>query len=98
MATRQDAIERIGATELDGGGWIHHADETNEYWVVSAAELDELAELMSDEDEQISGDAYSHWCAGGAGRLATAAEIRDLLGADEAAEYEAYMYPAGRLA
>lgn len=63
--TRIDrAAQHIEATDLGGGRWAHYATETSTWWVVSTAELESLCDYLDDEDEQVSGDAYSHWCAG----------------------------------
>jgi len=58
------AAKHIDATDLGDGRWAHYATETGRYYVVSADELAELCDYLDDEDEQISRDAYSHWCAG----------------------------------
>jgi len=43
--------------------WAHYADETSRWYVVTAYDLLELCNYLDDDDEQVSGDAYSHWCA-----------------------------------
>lgn len=58
------AAKHIDATELPDGSWAHYAAETSTYWVVTAEELAELCDYLDSDDQQISGDAYSHWCAG----------------------------------
>lgn len=58
------AADHIDATELADGRWAHYADETSTYWICSAEELESLCDYLDDDDEQISRDAYSHWCAG----------------------------------
>ena len=58
------AASRIDATELADGRWAHYADETSRWYVVTADELEELCDYLDSDDEQVSGDAYSHWCAG----------------------------------
>jgi hypothetical protein len=58
------AAKHVDATDLGDGLWAHYADETSRWYVVTAEELEELCDYLDDEDEQISGDAYSHWCAG----------------------------------
>jgi hypothetical protein len=60
----QRAASHIDATELASGKWAHYADETSSWHVVTGEELEELCDYLDDEDEQIRGDAYSHWCAG----------------------------------
>lgn len=69
-STMQDSADLIGATKaVDGDGYLYHAAETSDWWRCSSADLEELAELMDSEDEDIRRDAYSHWCAGGPGEL-----------------------------
>jgi hypothetical protein len=60
----QRAASHIDATDLGDGRWAHYADETSRWYVVTADELEELCDYLDDEAEQISSDAYSHWCAG----------------------------------
>lgn len=62
------AAERLGAVRLASGDYAHYADETSSWWVVTADELAELCDYLDSDDEQIAGDAYSHWCAGTAAR------------------------------
>jgi phage pi2 protein 07 len=54
------AAEHVDAVDLGDGRWAHYATETSSWWVVSAAELEELCEFL-DSDVK---DPYSHWCAG----------------------------------
>lgn len=56
------AAKHIDATDLGGGRWAHYADETSRWYVIDASELEELCDYLDDEDPQISGSAYSHWC------------------------------------
>ncbi len=58
------AAQHIGATELSDGRWAHYADETSRWYIVTASELAELCEYLDSDDKAVSGDAYSHWCAG----------------------------------
>ncbi len=58
------AAEHIDATDLGDGRWAHYATETRCWYVVTADELAELCDYLDDEDERVSKDAYSHWCAG----------------------------------
>lgn len=62
--TIQRAAQHIDATDLVDGRWAHYADETSRWHVVSAEALGELCEYLDSDDPQVSGDAYSHWCAG----------------------------------
>lgn len=67
--TRLDrAAAHVEAVELGDGQWAHYATETSSWWVVDAAELEELCDYLDDDDERISRDAYSHWCAGTSAR------------------------------
>lgn len=76
MFTRDDAIEKLNARAFEDG-FIYYAEETGEAYKFSSWELDELVELMNDEDETISGDAYSHWCAAGYGELVEEDELEE---------------------
>ena len=64
----QRAAERLDATDLGGGEWAYYASETSAYYIIDEDDLGALCDYMDSDDEQISGDAYSHWCAGYAGR------------------------------
>ena len=68
MTKLQRAAKHIGAVSIGRGQWAHYADETGYYYVVSGAELRELYDYLDSDDEQISSDAYSHWCAGTAAK------------------------------
>lgn len=57
------AAKHIDATDLGNEIWAHYADETGRWYVVTADELEDLCDYLDHDDEQISGDAYSHWCA-----------------------------------
>lgn len=58
------AAKHIDAVEIAAGLYAYYADETSRWYVVTADELEDLCDYLDDEDPQISGDAYSHWCAG----------------------------------
>ena len=82
MATKQEALDLIDGEIIDGMV-IYHADETSSYWTCDESKLDELAELMSHENDDIRRDAYSHWCAGcDATEYADRIDEDDLLGMD----------------
>lgn len=68
VADIKRAAKHIDAVELDDGNWAHYATETSAWWVVSPEELAELCEYLDSDDEEISSDAYSHWCSGGPGK------------------------------
>jgi hypothetical protein len=59
----QRAARHIDATDL-GGEWAYYADETGRYYLIDEDDLVSLCDYLDDEDPQVSGDAYSHWCAG----------------------------------
>jgi hypothetical protein len=57
------AAAHVNATELADGDWAYYANETGRWYVVDADDLESLCDYLDDGDEQVSGDAYSHWCA-----------------------------------
>lgn len=61
--TQTEALSRINGS-IVGDSVIYYDDSTQRYYVCDVAELDDLAALMADGDEDVSRDAYSHWCAG----------------------------------
>lgn len=58
------AAKHIDATKLDDGRWAHYAEETSRWHVVDDSELAELCDYLDSDDQSVSNDAYSHWCAG----------------------------------
>lgn len=59
------AIDRIqGSLTDDGESVIYYDDNTQLYYLAPMEDIDYLADLMDSDDEDIAGDAYSHWCAG----------------------------------
>ena len=56
------AAEYVQAQPHDGG-WAFYAPEVGTWWHVDDDDLEDLYDLLHHEDEQIRGDAYSHWCA-----------------------------------
>ena len=74
------AAKHLDATKLASGDWAHYADETSTWYVVSEGDLADLCDYLDDEDEQVSGDAYSHWCAGTVSSEATPAQIAEITG------------------
>lgn len=60
----QRAAAHIGAVRVGPGRWAHYADETSRWYQVTSDELRELCDYLDDPDPRVSGDAYSHWCAG----------------------------------
>ncbi len=61
------AAKHVDAVDVGDGKWAHKDDSTSRWYVVTAEELAELCDYLDDEDEQVSRDAYSHWCAGTSG-------------------------------
>jgi hypothetical protein len=57
------ALERINGWIICGSV-VYYDDSTRRYYVCAAADLEDLCELMASDDEDVSRDAYSHWCAG----------------------------------
>lgn len=68
VADIKRAAEHIDATELEDGNWAHYATETSTWWVVTPEELADLCAYLDNEDEEVSSDAYSHWCSSGPGK------------------------------
>ena len=59
------AMERIeGSLTDDRKSVIYYDDSTQRYYLAPVEDLDDLADYMASEDEDIARDAYSHWCAG----------------------------------
>lgn len=58
------AAEHVDATELSDGRWAHHADETQRWYIVTEDDLESLCDYLDSDDNEIAGNAYSHWCAG----------------------------------
>lgn len=67
VAEIKRAADYIDAVELSDGRWAHYDNETSTWWIVTADELAELTIYLDSDDETVSSDAYSHWCAGGTG-------------------------------
>jgi hypothetical protein len=61
--TQKEALARIGGWIVDTSV-IYYDDSMHRYYVGPAADLTDLMDLMGSTDEDISRDAYSHWCAG----------------------------------
>jgi hypothetical protein len=57
-----DAANEIGG-EISGGYVIYWDDATQRWWQNSAEDLDYLADLLEDPDEDVRANAYGHWCA-----------------------------------
>lgn len=60
----QRAVRHISAVKVGRSTWAYYADEESRWYQVSSDELSELCDYLDDPDQQVSGDAYSHWCAG----------------------------------
>lgn len=66
LSTVQEAVEFLNAQAAPAphvADYIYWSEETSEYYVVSESDLEALVELSNHGDEQVAGDAYSHWCA-----------------------------------
>lgn len=62
------AIGALNAIELASDNYAYYADETSTWWVVTPSELEEYCDYLDSDDEQVSRNAYSHWCAGTSAR------------------------------
>jgi hypothetical protein len=63
--TIEDAlIEICGRITKDGRSVIYYDFSECSYYVAPIEDLNFLISLMNDEDESVSREAYSHWCAG----------------------------------
>lgn len=60
----------------DGNGYIYRADETDEWYRITASELIDLSDLMHDSDPDIRRDAYSHWCSASGTRIGSDDDAR----------------------
>ena len=58
-----EALSRINGSIVNNSV-IYYDDSTHRWYVGPASDLDYLVEVMSSDDEAVSEDAYSHWCAG----------------------------------
>lgn len=58
-----DALARIDG-RIIAGSVVHYDDSMHLYYVGPVEDLEYLAALMEDADEDVARDAYSHWCAG----------------------------------
>ena len=65
----QAAIDMIDAVQVSPRRWEYAATETQETYRLTLSDLRALADLMEDDDPRVRYDAYSHWCAGGYGRI-----------------------------
>jgi len=65
LADRAGEILNVTFTRLGRGrGWAYYAEETREWYRVSRDDLQYAVTLARDNDPQITGDIYSHWCSG----------------------------------
>jgi hypothetical protein len=63
--TIEDVLERInGQVIKNGKNVVYYDDSTGCYYLAPFEDVEYLVELMNDDDEAVSRDAYSHWCAG----------------------------------
>jgi hypothetical protein len=61
--TRKEALNHIDGY-VHAGQLVYWADETCRWYVGDESDLDDLIDLLDSDDDEISGSAYSHWCAG----------------------------------
>ena len=74
VGAAMDCLDAVG----DGDDRFYYDDAVSDWYHFDASEALELGAMLYNETT----DAYSHWCAS-YGRLATPAEVAELVGADE---------------
>lgn len=62
LANKAEQILRIDLVQV-GSRYAYRADETDEWYWVSRADMRYAIALSKDEDEEIQRSLYSHWCA-----------------------------------
>jgi hypothetical protein len=62
--TIENAIIEICGRLTEDKHVIYYDFGAGQHYLAPIEDLDYLVELMNDEDETVSRDAYSHWCAG----------------------------------
>lgn len=78
MATTKkiaEAATYLSATQYDDDTFIYYDDAMSTWYRVTRDDLNDLAELLHDPDPDVRRDAYSHWCAGGAGEELSAEDL-----------------------
>lgn len=64
MTTQKEALSRINGTVINGGkSVIYDDDSMQQHYLAPVEDIQDLQALMDDEDDDVSRDAYSHWCA-----------------------------------
>src|SRR4029077_20567952 len=59
------ATTELGAVELSDGQYAHYDEGMGRWYIVTAADLESyVTDYLGSDDEAITADAYSHWCAG----------------------------------
>ena len=63
--TLKEAIAKIeGSITADKQNVVYFDDSERKYYLAPIEDIADLQKLMDSDDEDIAGDAYSHWCAG----------------------------------
>ena len=58
------AVTELDAVELSDGRYAYY-DGMGRWYIVTAADLESyVTDYLGSDDEAITADAYSHWCAG----------------------------------
>lgn len=71
-------IKALNAVKLASGDYAHYDNGMRKWYVVSEGDVAEYVDYADSDDEQVSGDAYSHWCAGTVSSEASRAELIEL--------------------
>jgi hypothetical protein len=59
------ATTELGAVELSDGQYAYYDEGMDRWYIVTAADLESyVTDYLGSDDEAITADAYSHWCAG----------------------------------
>jgi hypothetical protein len=62
LVTEAEAILNISLIQV-GNRYAYRADETDEWFWVTASDMRYAITLSKDDDEEIQTSLYSHWCA-----------------------------------
>jgi hypothetical protein len=58
------AADYLDAVQISDRRYAYHDDGMGRWYLVSASDLADLVDYLDSDDEAVTGDAYSHWCAG----------------------------------